>query len=147
MHVAHVLGAAPRVLRRQYPLECLAKFRIENGVDDRIERRVRVAEPAQDFERLAGDARLAERRHNVDAEERHPADQEHAHYHANRDGRLVIGHMVRRRVVQVAHFELLLWLAPDASVSVLLLFRCLLVADAWPRDGSYRFHVLLCIAV
>lgn len=44
-------------------------------------------------------ARLAERRDDVDAEERHPAQQERAHDDAHRDGGLVVAHVIRRRVM------------------------------------------------
>lgn len=44
-------------------------------------------------------ARLAERRDDVDAEERHPAQQESAHDDAHRDGSLVVAHVIRRRVM------------------------------------------------
>lgn len=144
MHVAQLLGATPQVPRRQDALERLAELGVEDRIDDRIERRVRVAQPRQDLECLAADARLAEGGHNVDAEERHPADEEHAHDDADRDGRLVVGHMVRRRVVQVAHLELLgRARPPNAAVAVLLL----LGQFAGPRDGAYGLDVLLGVAV
>lgn len=144
VHVAQLLGAAPQIPRRQDALERLAELGVEDRIDDRIERGVRVAQPRQDLERLAADAGLAERRHNVDAEERHPADEKHAHNDADGDGRLVVGHMVRRRVVQVPHLELLgRTRPPDAAVAVLLLFGQL----AGPRDGAYGLDVLLCVAV
>lgn len=95
MHVAQLRGAAPQVPRRQNPFECVPEFRIENRIDNRIEGRIRVAQPRKNLERLAANARLAESRHNVDAKERHPANQEYAHDDAHCDGRLVIGHMIR----------------------------------------------------
>ena len=97
-----VAGAATRrIMRRQYPAESLSELRVEYRVDDGIESRVGVAQPGQHFERHARDAGLAEGGDDVDAEERHPAQQERAHDDADRDGGLVVGDVVRRRGVVV----------------------------------------------
>ena len=65
--------------RRQNLVERLAKLHVEYGVDDRIERTVRIAQPSQHFENNRRDACFAEGRHNVDTEEGHPADEKYAH--------------------------------------------------------------------
>lgn len=52
-----------------------------------------------DLERGVRYASLAERRDDVHAEERHPAQEERAHDDAHGDGGLVVAHVVRRRVV------------------------------------------------
>lgn len=54
--------------------ECFTKFRIENAIDNWIECRVRVAEPRENFECCFTDTGLTEGRHDVHAEEWHPAD-------------------------------------------------------------------------
>lgn len=122
MDVAHVLGAAPGIAHGQDALEGVAELLVEDRVDDRIEGRVRVAQPGEDLEGLAPDAGLAEGGRDVHAEEGHPADEEHAHDDAHRHGGLVVGHMVRRAVVQVPHLELLgrVLGSPDALVALLL---------------------------
>lgn len=144
MHVAQLGGAAPQVARRQDALERLAELGVEDRVDDRIEGAVRVAQPREDLERLAADAGLAEGGHDVDAEERHPADEEDAHDDADGDGRLVVGDVIGRRVVHMADFEFFRGpRSPDAAVAVLFLFGDL----AGPRDGADGFDVLLGVAV
>lgn len=144
MHVAHVLCTAPGAFRRQDTFECLPEFRVEYRVDDRIERGIRVAQPRQDFERLAANARFAEGGHNVDAEKRHPTDEEYAHDDANGNGRLMVGHMVRRRVVQLSNFKLFLGTWPSyAAISILFLFGNF----AGSSYGPYRFDVLLSVAI
>lgn len=144
MHVAQFGAAAPQPIDGEDALEGRPEFRVEYRIDDRVEGGIRVAQPRQDLERLATDAGFAKRGHDVHTEERHPADEEHAHDDAHRDSRLVIGHMVRRRVVQVAHFELFLRTWPaNAAIAVLLFFRNL----TGTRDGSYRLDVLLGVAV
>lgn len=55
----------------QDTLECFSEFGVEYGVDDRVEGRVRVAQPRQDLEGYVWDARLTEGCHDVDAEEGH----------------------------------------------------------------------------
>lgn len=87
------------IVRGEDALEGFAELRVEDGVDDGIEGGVGVAQPREDLEGDVRDARLAEGRHDVDAEERHPADQEHAHDDAHRDGRFVVAHVIRRAVV------------------------------------------------
>ena len=79
-------------------LKRLSKLEVEYGVDDGVERTVRIAEPGEHFEDDGRNARLAEGRHDVDAKERHPTDEEDAHNDAQRDGRLVVGHVVCWRV-------------------------------------------------
>lgn len=88
-----------RVVGGEYAAERVPELGVEYRIDDGVERRVGVAEPREHLERGFGYARLAERRDDVDAEERHPAQQERAHDHAHRDGRLVVAHVVRRRVM------------------------------------------------
>lgn len=101
-HRLVALAEAPvRVVGGEYAAERVPELRVEYRIDDRVERRVGVAEPREHFERGAGYARFAERRDDVDAEERHPAQQERAHDDAHRDGGLVVAHVVRRRVVVV----------------------------------------------
>lgn len=95
-----VAAFAPlRVVRCENSLEGLAKLRVEDGVDDGVEGGVGVAQPRENLEGDVWDARLAEGRHDVDAEERHPADQEHSHDDAHCDGCFVVAHVVRRAVV------------------------------------------------
>lgn len=101
-HRLVALAEAPvRVVGGEYAAERVPELGVEYRIDDRVERRVGVAEPREHFERGAGYARFAERRDDVDAEERHPAQQERAHDDAHRDGGLVVAHVVRRRVVVV----------------------------------------------
>ena len=70
------------------------EVQIEDGIDDGVEGAVGVAEPGEYFEDDGRDAGLAESGHDVDAEERDPADQEDAHDDAQRDGRLVVRDVV-----------------------------------------------------
>lgn len=142
--IAHLLRAAPGAPGRQDPLERLAELGVEDRVDDRIEGRVGVAQPGQHLERLRPDAGLAERGDDIYTEERHPADQEHAHDDPDGDGRLVVRDVVRRgRVVrQLPQFQLVLARLGPPYAAVALL------ADlARPRHRSYRFDVLLGVAV
>jgi len=83
----------------EYAAERVSELGVEYRVDDWVERRVGVAEPRENLECGFGYARLTERRDDVDAEERHPAQQERAHDDAHRDGGLVVAHVVRRRMV------------------------------------------------
>lgn len=99
-HGPVVLAEAPvRVMGGEYTAERVPELGVEYRVDNRVERRVGVTEPGEHFERGLGYARVAEPLDDVDAEERYPAQQERAHYNAHRYGRLVIAHVVRRRVV------------------------------------------------
>lgn len=83
---------------------------------------------------MATDAGFAEGGHDIHTEEWHPADEEHAHYDADRYRCLVVGHVVGRGVVQVADFEFLLGTRPsNAAISVLLFFGDF----SGPRYGSY----------
>ena len=108
-------------------VEGFTKFQVEDGVDDGVERTVGVAEPGQHFEDDGRDARLAESGHDVDAEEGNPADEENAHDDTERNGRLVIGDVIGRRMAtRVAHFGVV-----DGQV-VGLTF------EAAERDGSRR---------
>jgi len=88
-----------RIVGGEYAAERVSELGVEYRIDDGVERRVGVAEPREHLERGFGYARLAERRDDVYAEERHPAQQERAHDHAHRDGRLVVANVVRRRVM------------------------------------------------
>ena len=67
-------------LFEQYPAERAAKVLVEDGVDERVQRGVHVAEPERDDERLRGyfDAREQWFR-DVEDEERQPAGDEAAH--------------------------------------------------------------------
>ena len=56
--------------------ECGAKFAVEYGVDDRIQRRVAVAEPEDDGEQALWNVEVEEQRERVDGEERKPASDE-----------------------------------------------------------------------
>lgn len=143
MDVAHVLGTAPGIAHSQDALEGVAELLVEDRVDDRVEGRIRVAQPGEYLEGLAPDAGLAEGRCDVDAEEGHPADKEHAHDHAHRHCGLVIGDVVRGAVVQVAHLELLLLVLGAADALVALFFGHL-AGSGYGLDG---FHMLLGIAI
>lgn len=74
MHVVHLVIAAPGTAAGQDALERFPELGIENGINYWVERGVGIAEPGEDLERLAADAGLAERRHDVHAEEGHPAN-------------------------------------------------------------------------
>lgn len=143
MDVAQLVGATPRVATGQDALEGLPELGVEYRVDDRVEGRVRVAQPRQDLERLAADARLAECGHNVDAEERHPAYEEDAHYDTDCNGSLVVGHVVRGRV-HLLQLQLGLMRLGSAYASVVLLLGMQLPCAS---DGPYGLDVLLCVAV
>lgn len=80
---------------RQDAFKRLPELRVEDGVDDRVEGRVAVAEPREYLEGDVRDAGLAEGRHDVDAEERHPAHEEHAHDDTHGDSGLVVAHVIR----------------------------------------------------
>lgn len=74
---------APHSLDVHDFFERLPELRIEDGVDDRVDEAVHVAEPGRQDEgrhaRLAGHVQLgAHRVHDVAGEERHPADEEDA---------------------------------------------------------------------
>lgn len=78
VHVIVVLEGAAAQQPRPLPLqenslESLAELRVEDAVDDGIERRVRVAEPREDLEGGLADARFTEGRNDVDTEKGHPA--------------------------------------------------------------------------
>jgi hypothetical protein len=60
----------------------------EEGVDDRIDGRVAVAQPEQDGKDQVRDAVLAERPHQVDGEEGQPTEDEAADYQRQGFGRL-----------------------------------------------------------
>lgn len=72
---------AGRIVSGQDSFECLSELRVEDGVDDRVERRIGVAQPREDLEGDVRYAGLAECCHDVYAEEGHPAYQEDAHYY------------------------------------------------------------------
>lgn len=143
MDVAQLVGTTPRVATGQDALEGLPELGIEYRVDDRVEGRVRVAQPRQDLERLASDAGLAEGGHYVHAEERHPADEEDAHYDTDCDGRLVVGHVVRGGV-HLLQLQLGLMGLGSAYAAVVLLLR---MQFPCASDGPYGLDVLLCVAV
>lgn len=91
---------------------------------------------------MATDAGLAEGRHDIDAEEGHPADEEDAHNDAHSDGRLVVRDVVGRRL-QLLEFELRLVALGPANAAVLLL----LGQFPGTRDRADRLDVLLCVAI
>lgn len=144
MHVAQLRAATPQPIDGEDALESRPELRVENRVDDRVEGRIRVAQPGEDLEGLTADTGLAEGGHDVHAEERHPADEEHAHDDADRDRGLMVGHVVRRGMVQMAYFEFLLGARPPNTAIAVLLF----LGDlAGSRYGSYRLDVFLGVAV
>lgn len=69
-------------MRRQDSFERFSKLGVEDGVNDGIEGGIGVSQPRQDLEGDVWDAGLTESRHDVDAEEGDPANQEDAHYYA-----------------------------------------------------------------
>lgn len=94
------LAKAPvRVVGGEYAAERIPELCVKYRVDDRVERRVGITEPREHFERGLGYTRVAESLDDVYAEERHPAQQERAHDDADRNGGLVVAHVVRRRVM------------------------------------------------
>lgn len=79
IYIVIVMEAAaaqkPRPLSlKQDALECLPEFRVKYAVNDGIKSRVGVPEPREDLEGCLSYAGLAEGRHDVDTEKRHPAD-------------------------------------------------------------------------
>lgn len=96
VHSPISFAAARRIVRGQDAPERLSEFRIKNRIYDRIKCRVRVSQPGEYFEGDTRYAGLAERCDNVHAEKRHPAEQKRAHDHSDRDGRFVVGDMIRR---------------------------------------------------
>lgn len=88
----------------KYPLKRLPEFRVENRVYDRVERWIRVAQPCEYLECDVWYTGLAEGRHNVYAEERHPADEENTHDDAHGDSGFVVADVVRWTMV-VLHVD------------------------------------------
>lgn len=91
---------------------------------------------------MATDAGFTECRHDIDTEEGHPADQEDAHYDSYRNGGLVVGHVIRRRVhLLELQFRLVRLWPTDASIVLLLGY--------FPGTGhrTDRLNVLLSVAV
>lgn len=82
------------VIRDQNPLKRVAKLLIIDRVDDGVKSGVGVAQPGKDLEPIAGYARLAEGRNDVDAKERDPAQEEGAHDDTYGDGGLMVGHVI-----------------------------------------------------
>jgi len=66
-------------------LECGSELAIEDRVDDRIQRRVTVAEPEDDGEQLIGDGDAEQQRYRVYGEERQPAADERRHHDAEHE--------------------------------------------------------------
>ena len=73
----------------QDALERVAELPVKDAVDHGVHRTVEVAEPRERAEHQRRHA-AAERRDQVDREERDPTEQEDAHDDAERDGRLVL---------------------------------------------------------
>lgn len=143
MYIAHVLGAAPWIAHGQYALERIPELLVENRVDDWIESGVRVAQPGEYLECLAANAGLTEGSCNVDTEKWHPANEENAHYNAHCYGCLVIGYVIWRTVVQIAHLKFLrLVLGPTYALVSLLLGH---LARSCHRLN--RLHMFLSIAI
>jgi len=70
----------PASIQAQKSLEGPAVIQVEDGVDDRIQARVDVAQPGDEvLELVRGAAGLAEGQNDVHEEEGQPADDEHAH--------------------------------------------------------------------
>ena len=84
-----VAESRPSARLQQQLLEGLAELDVENGVDERVEKAVDVAEPDEQRERERVNVAEAERRvevvanadgtDDVDGEERDPAEQEHSY--------------------------------------------------------------------
>jgi len=74
----------------QYLLERSPEVHVAPGVYDRVDSRVQVTEPRYHVDEHLGrwTARFAERKEQVDDEERQPADHKHSHDDAQRLGRL-----------------------------------------------------------
>lgn len=68
----------PPKLDRSEILESVSKVAIENSVENRIERRIRIAQPNERFDRIERQT-LTRRSNNVKSEERRPTDQETEH--------------------------------------------------------------------
>lgn len=134
--------APVRIVGRQNAFERLPKFGVEYRIDDGIKGGIGIAQPRQYFEGDVRDAGLAKGRDDVDAEERHPADEEDAHDDADRHGRFVVADVIRRTVMIVQVYM-------ESFVFLLHAFLCVRVA--WyvdrSRYGPYVFYVLLSVAV
>lgn len=143
MYVAHILGTAPGIAHGQNTFEGVAKFLVENRIDYWIEGRVRVAQPGEYLEGLSANAGLAKGGRDVHTEERHPAYQEHAHNDAHSHRCLVIRHVIRRTVMQIAHLELL-WRILGSSYALVALLLGHLARSCHRLDG---LHMLLGVAV
>lgn len=145
VHVSHFIAAAPRVASGEDPLERFPEFRVEYRIDDGIKSGIRVAQPGEDFKRLAPDACFAKCGHNIYTKEGHPADQEHPHYYAHSYRRFMVGHMVGGRVLlelfEFHIFILMRFRAPNTAV--VLLFRNF----SRPGYRPDRFHVLLGVTI
>lgn len=113
--VAHVAGPPQAVLpAAQDPLERVPELGREDGVDDRVERRVEVAQPQTHAHRDRRDVTGgAGRQQDRDDEERQPAAHERPRNDGQRFGRLPFPLRVRRRLV-------------------------LLLGDRWLRRGRSR---------
>jgi len=66
----------------QHATKGSTEFVVEDGVDDRVERRVAVAEPEDDGEQRRRNVELEQQRQRVDGEERQPAADERHHHDA-----------------------------------------------------------------
>ena len=83
-----VAESRPSARLQQQLLEGLAELDVEDGVDERVEKAVDVAEPDEQRERERVNVAEAERRvevvanadgaNDIDGEERDPAEQEHS---------------------------------------------------------------------
>ena len=68
----------PPKLDRSEILESVSKVSIENSVENRIERRIRIAQPNEQFDGVERQT-LTRRSNNVESKERQPTDQEAQH--------------------------------------------------------------------
>lgn len=144
MYVANVLIATPRIPCGQNSFECITKLFVEDWIDNGIKCGIGVTQPWEYLKGLTTYAGFAEGRHNIHTKERHPADKEHTHYNTHRNGGLVVRHMIRWAVIQIADFEFfLLWWFSSSYTFVTLLFGHL----AGSGNSFDGFHVLLGITV
>ena len=94
LHWSHSVLAHPPTIHcrpsAQNLLERLAEIRAENGVDDRVQRRVKPSEPQEEAHHNIAEAarRAAEGRHQRCHKERQPAHDKRARYDRQRLGRL-----------------------------------------------------------
>lgn len=95
----------------QDALERLPEFGTEDGVDDRIERRIEVAQPQEERGDLVVDfARVAQRHKQRHQEERQPTHDKGARDDGQRFGRLTFALRLERFFAR-AHLRMRIWCA------------------------------------